>query len=65
MADTVPTRLLDYFAGQALTGLIARSDNSMLAQPLAQPLATRAYEIARAMMDEHQKNLPEFDATIR
>ena len=53
MADTEPTSLLDYFAAQAMAGMLA--GRTAPHPPAAKQLAERAYDYARAMMEEHEK----------
>ena len=55
MADTEPSRLLDYFAAQAMTGMLA--GRTSLHPFEANQLAERAYNYARAMMKEHEKEM--------
>lgn len=55
MSDTEPTRLLDYFAAQAMTGILA--GRTAPHPPEDEKLAERAYNYARAMMDEHEKEM--------
>ena len=58
MADTAPTHLIDYFAGQALTGLIARMGSPAFPRIPDEELVERAYEIAGAMVKESGKHGP-------
>lgn len=46
--------LRDYFAGQAMHGLIARSGPGRL--PFDEDIAKQAYRIAQAMLAEREKN---------
>ncbi len=55
MAVTEPTRLLDYFAAQAMAGILA--GRTAAHPPEAKQLAERAYDYARAMIEEHDREM--------
>lgn len=53
MLNSTDLTVLDYFAGQALAGLLANAQGML--DPAA--LAKSAYEMATAMLKERERNL--------
>jgi hypothetical protein len=60
MVDVIGIELRDWFAGQALKGILSSSPEGIPLSPLVteqqlREIAKRAYELADAMMREHEK----------